>query len=79
LSVVATGFSSSDFWVFKTLCSLWFIGLCGFSLGFYGVFGGSKTGTKPHLHELIEDGIVGITTHQPRFVKAIQPFQVAIA
>jgi hypothetical protein len=23
-------FSSSDFWVFKTLCGLWFIGLCGF-------------------------------------------------
>jgi hypothetical protein len=27
-------FSSSDFWVFKTLCGLWFIGFCGFSLAF---------------------------------------------
>jgi hypothetical protein len=34
-------FSSSDFWVFKTPCRLWFIGLCGFLLGIYGVFGGN--------------------------------------
>jgi hypothetical protein len=28
------GFSTSDFWALKTLCSLWFVGLGGFSLVF---------------------------------------------
>jgi hypothetical protein len=47
------GFSSSDFWVFKTLFSLWFIGWCGFSLGFYGVFVVVKLEQRPHLHEAV--------------------------
>jgi len=64
---------------FKTLCSLRFIGWCGFSLGFMTFLVAIKLEQKPHLHEVVADGIVGITTHQPRFVKAIQPFKVVVA
>jgi len=50
-----------------------------FFIGVYGVSVIVKLEQKPHLHEVVADGIDGIATHQPRFVKAIQPFQMVVA
>jgi hypothetical protein len=38
-----------------------------------------KLEQKPDLHEVVADGIAGIATHQHRFVKAIQPFQIVVS
>jgi hypothetical protein len=46
---------------------------------FLGIFVMMKLEQKPDLHEVVADGIVGITTHQHRFVKATKPFQVVVA
>jgi hypothetical protein len=37
------GFTTGIFWIFKTLCSLWFISLCGFLLVFMAFFGENAT------------------------------------
>jgi hypothetical protein len=50
-----------------------------FFIGVYGVFVVVKLEQKPDLHEVVADGIVGRATHEYRFVKAFQPFQVVIA
>ena len=38
-----------------------------------------KLKQKPNFLKIVADGIVGIATHQHRFVKAIQPFQLVVA
>ena len=50
-----------------------------FFIGVYGVFVVVKLEQKPHFHEVVADGIVGITTNQAIFAKAIQPFPVVVA
>jgi hypothetical protein len=42
--------------------------LVWFFIGIYGVFLAVKLEQKPDLHKVITDGIVGIATHQNRFM-----------